>query len=213
MTITTRSPLTASPQTQDAELVREHVRELAPVLAAVEAESWHLSAWAGELALRLGTGQRLLVAGNGGSAAEAQHLTAELVGRFRDDRAPFSAIALSAETSSLTAIGNDYGFEDVFARQVHGHGRHGDVLLLLSTSGRSGNLLRAADTAREIGVTSWALTGPGPNPLAERCDDAICLPGPSAAVQECQLVAIHALCCVFDHRLSSDPATTGRSIS
>ena len=92
-------------------------------------------------------GQRLLAAGNGGSAAEAQHLTAELVGRFDGERVPFSAISLHAETSAVTAIANDYGYDDVFARQVRAHGRSGDVLMLLSTSGKSPNLLRAAEAA------------------------------------------------------------------
>lgn len=94
-----------------------------------------LARWGATLARRLTDGGRLLVAGNGGSAAEAQHLTAELVGKLRDDRQPFSAIALHAETSALTAIGNDYGYAEVFARQVRAHGRPDDVLLLLSTSG------------------------------------------------------------------------------
>ena len=96
------------------------------------------------LAELLPAGGRILVAGNGGSAAEAQHLTAELVGRMRDDRTPFSALALSAETSSLTAIANDYGYDEAFARQVRAHGRTGDVLLTLSTSGRSRSVIDAA---------------------------------------------------------------------
>ena len=111
-------------------------------------------------------GQRLLAAGNGGSAAEAQHLTAELVGRFDGERVPFSAISLHAETSAVTAIANDYGFEELFARQVRAHGRSGDVLMLLSTSGKSPNLLRAAEAAARLNITTWALTGPAPNPLA-----------------------------------------------
>lgn len=102
------------------------------------------------------------MAGNGGSAAEAQHLTAELVGKLHDDRQPLSAIALHAETSALTAIANDYGYTDVYARQVRAHGRPGDVLLLLSTSGTSPNLVAAAQAARDVGVTTWALTGAAP---------------------------------------------------
>lgn len=185
-----------------AELVAAHLAALAPVLDALAGEAGHLAAWARELLRRLDAGQRLLVAGNGGSAAEAQHLTAELVGRFDGDRRPFSAIALATETSSVTAIGNDYGFDEVFARQVRAHARPGDIVLLLSTSGRSRNLLRAAAAAADVCATSWALTGPGPNPLALACDDGIALPGPSANVQEAQLAAIHALCRVFDHELA-----------
>ena len=99
---------------------------------------------------------RLLAAGNGGSAAQAQHLTAELVGRYRADRPPFSAICLTAETSSLTAIANDYPADELFARQVEAHGRAGDVLVLMSTSGRSPNAVTAARRAKECGITVLA---------------------------------------------------------
>ena len=143
-------------------------------------------------------GQRLLAAGNGGSAAEAQHLTAELVGRFDGERVPFSAISLHAETSAVTAIANDYGFEELFARQVRAHGRSGDILLLLSTSGKSPNLLRAVETAARLDVTTWALTGTGPNPLALSCDEAVTIDSPAANAQECHLIALHAICRAFD---------------
>lgn len=179
-------------------LVADHVRAIETPLASLRNASGQVARWGATLAQRLGAGGRLLVAGNGGSAAEAQHLTAELVGRFHGDRPAYSAIALTADTSSLTAIGNDYGFEDVFARQVEAHGRRGDVLLLLSTSGRSPNLLAAARTARRLHVTSWAITGPAGNPLARAVDDALTLEGASPSVQEVELVAIHALCRAFD---------------
>jgi len=184
-----------------AGLVREHVRDLARTLDGLDRAAETLAGWGAELARRLHAGSRLLVAGNGGSAAEAQHLTAELVGRFDGERRPYSAIALHADGSSLTAIGNDYGYQEVFARQVTAHGRAGDVLVLLSTSGRSANLLRAAAAARAAGVTSWALTGPGPTPLAGLCDEAIALDGPSPSVQEAQLAAVHALCLVTEAEL------------
>ncbi len=186
----------------DSGVVENHVAALSPVLDALRAESDHIAAWGVELADRLNAGSRVLAAGNGGSAAEAQHLTAELVGRFDGERRAFSAIALNAETSSITAIGNDYGFDEVFARQVRAHARPGDLVVLLSTSGRSRNLLLAARAAAEVGATTWALTGPGPNPLTAECDDSIALPGPSASVQEAQLVAVHALCRVFDRQIS-----------
>jgi D-sedoheptulose 7-phosphate isomerase len=150
--------------------------------------------WGTSLATRLGAGSRLLVAGNGGSAAEAQHLTAELVGRFEGERRPLSAIALHAESSSFSAIGNDYGFEEVYARQVRAHARPGDVVLLFSTSGHSANLVAAAKAARGAYADSWALTGPGPNPLALACAEAVCLPGDTATVQETHLAALHMLC-------------------
>lgn len=144
-------------------------------------------------------GGRLLAAGNGGSAAQAQHLTAELVGRFQHERQPLSAIALHAETSSLTAITNDYGPAQMFARQVLAHGRAGDVFVGLSTSGRSGNVIAAADAARSIGMRVWGLTGPRPNPLADCCDDVIAVSARSTAtVQEMHLVVVHVLCAAID---------------
>jgi D-sedoheptulose 7-phosphate isomerase len=158
--------------------------------------------WGTQLARRLGRGARLLVAGNGGSAAQAQHLTAEIVGRYRDDRPPFSAIALHADTSSTTAIANDYGVEEVFARQTRAHGRDGDVLMLLSTSGASANLLTAATEAGRRGMGVWALTGPAPNPLAAASDEALCVAAPVAAtVQELHLVAVHMICEAFDRAI------------
>ncbi|WP_033037301.1 D-sedoheptulose-7-phosphate isomerase [Streptomyces monomycini] len=158
-----------------------------------------LAEWGTHLGTVLPVGGRLLAAGNGGSAAQAQHLTAELVGRYQQDRPAYSAISLHAETSSVTAIGNDYGFDQVFARQVAAHGRPGDVLLLLSTSGRSDNLLAAAETARDAELRVWALTGPRPNPLADAADEAVCVDSPSSAtVQEAHLIAVHILCEHFD---------------
>jgi len=163
--------------------------------------------WGTELARRLGGGARLLVAGNGGSAAQAQHLTAELVGRYRADRPTFSALALHADTSSTTAIANDYGVQEVFARQTAAHGRPGDVLLLLSTSGASANLLTAAERAHGLGVTVWALTGRAPNPLHLASDEALCVDAPVAAtVQELHLVAVHMLCESFDEAVERGEA-------
>lgn len=181
-----------------AAAVEAHLLSVLPSLASLRSQSPRLAAWGGELARRLLAGNRLLAAGNGGSAAEAQHLTAELVGRFDGERAPFSAISLHAETSAVTAIANDYGFEELYARQVRAHGRPRDVLMLLSTSGKSPNLLRAAETASRMGVTTWALTGPGPNPLSLTCDETIAIVGPAANAQECHLIALHAICLAFD---------------
>lgn len=184
-----------------------HLRGLRQALVAAEQHADRLAAWGAELATRLRAGQRLLVAGNGGSAAEAQHLAAEIVGRYRRERRAYSAIALTAETSSLTAIGNDYGFTEIFARQVRAHGRPEDVLVLLSTSGASQNLVEAAQVARGLGLQVWGLTGEGPNPLSAACTDAIAFRGPNPHVQECQLAAIHALCEVFDAVLAYDGRT------
>jgi D-sedoheptulose 7-phosphate isomerase len=180
---------------QPLSLLDAHLAGLAAALLPYREAAGKLSRWGRELAHTLNRGGRLLVAGNGGSAAEAQHLAAELVGKLRDDRVPLSAIALHAETSSLTAIGNDYGFEEVFARQVRAHGRPDDVLLLLSTSGRSANLIAAARAGSEMGMRCWAMTGPAPNPLAGACSDVLAVPSPDPQiVQELHLVSAHVLC-------------------
>ena len=183
------------------EAVAAHLAGLPRVLDALGGQADRLARWSQQLAECLLGGGRLLAAGNGGSAAEAQHLTAELVGRFDGERRPFSAIALHADTSSLTAIANDYGYDQSFARQVSAHARPGDIVILLSTSGRSRNLLLAAEAARRAGATSWAMTGAGPNPLAEGCDDALTLEGACANVQEGHLIALHALCCGFERQV------------
>lgn len=181
-----------------------HLDQLIHALRSPETGLWAARRWGRLLAAPLTAGHRLLVAGNGGSAAEAQHLTAELVGRYVADRPPLSAIALHAETSSLTAIGNDFGPAEAFARQVAAHGRPGDTLLVLSASGRSENVLAAASRARSLGIRVWAMTGPPPNPLASLADDAICVAAPdTATVQEVHLVAIHALCDALDAGVTS----------
>ena len=201
------APVTApaAPRRSSATVVDDHLDGLGVTLTALRAHAPRLSEWGTELAARLRRGQRLLAAGNGGSAAEAQHLTAELVGRYRGEREPLSAIALHADTSTITALGNDYGFVEIYARQVRAHGRPGDVLVLLSTSGRSDNLLAAAEVARALGVTVWSITGAEPNPLAEASDEAVCLPGATPSVQEAHLVAVHLLCEMVD-------AALGRSV-
>ncbi|RKQ93905.1 D-sedoheptulose 7-phosphate isomerase [Solirubrobacter pauli] len=178
---------------------RTHLDQLARPLDALYAQTDRLDRWGRELAHVLQSGGRLLAIGNGGSACQAQHLTAEIVGRYRDDRAPFAALALCTETSALTAIGNDYGIEELFARQVRGHGREGDVLLALSTSGRSPNIVGAVEAANALGLRTLALTGPSDNPLADVADDAVCIESPhTATVQELHLMAIHLVCAAFD---------------
>lgn len=180
-----------------------HVQALRKSLDSLEAEGMGLiRVWAGLLVGVAERGGRVLVAGNGGSAAQAQHLTAELVGRYCFDRAPISALALHAETSSLTAIVNDYGSDAIFSRQVLAHGRPRDVFVGLSTSGRSPNLLSAARVARQRGMRTLAFTGRAPNPLADAVDDALCVDADeTATIQEVHLVAIHMLCASLDERL------------
>lgn len=185
---------------------RAHLEALAATLAVLDADVDRVDAWGRRLAGVLTGGGRLLAAGNGGSAAQAQHLTGELVGRYRDDRPAFSALALHAEASSFTSITNDYGADEVFARQVRAHGRPGDVFLALSTSGRSGNVISAAEAARECGMVTWALTGPASNPLAECCDAAVCIDAPATAtIQEVHLVLIHVLCAAVDCEIGASP--------
>ncbi|MFC0005397.1 D-sedoheptulose-7-phosphate isomerase [Micromonospora siamensis] len=183
-----------------------HLAHLAEALLSYRECEGLLARWGRELAATLVAGGRLLVAGNGGSAAEAQHLTAELVGKLRHDREPLSAIALHAETSAMTAIGNDYGYDEVFARQVRAHGRPDDILLLLSTSGTSPNLLTAAHAGHATGLRTWAFTGPAPNPLADACHEALAVSSAdSQVVQELHLVSAHVLCEYVDWALTAVP--------
>jgi D-sedoheptulose 7-phosphate isomerase len=176
-----------------------HLEALTQALDALYADLGPLPRWASELAAVLEGDGRLLAVGNGGSAAQAQHLTSELVGRYCTERRPFSAIALHADASSVTAIANDYGIEEVFGRQVRAHGRPGDVLVALSTSGRSPNIVAAVAAARDAGLRTWALTGPAPNPLQAAADAALVVNAPrTATVQEVHLVAVHLLCELLD---------------
>ncbi|WP_298178533.1 SIS domain-containing protein [Saccharomonospora sp.] len=183
-------------------MIEEHFRALSDALHRMRATAPTIESWADHLAGVLTGGGRLLACGNGGSAAEAQHLTGELVGKFYHDRQPLSAIALHADTSAATAIVNDYGEHELYARQVRAHGRPGDVLVALSTSGRSQNVVTAAKMAHELGMVTWALTGPDPNPLTALCTDAIAVDADNVAtVQEIHLVVVHALCAQLDRRL------------
>ena len=137
----------------------------------------------------------IIFCGNGGSAADSQHLAAELVGRYLKDRAPLTAIALTADTAALTAIGNDYGYADVFARQLRGLGRPDDALIAMSTSGNSENVLRAVAAARELGIATIGLTGRTGGKLRAACDLAICVPSDETNhIQEMHIAIGHYLC-------------------
>lgn len=189
-----------------------HLAALRRPLDDLAGDVERIDRWGRHLAAVLGGGGRLLAVGNGGSAAQAQHLTSELVGRYRDDRPPFSALALHAETSALTAIANDYPPSELFARQVRAHGRAGDVLVALSTSGRSLNVLSAVEAAREAGLTAWALTGRPSNPLMEAADDAVVVDAPyTATVQEVHQVVVHLLCAAVDVSAGTSSALFERS--
>jgi D-sedoheptulose 7-phosphate isomerase len=170
-------------------------------LAALDRASHdaHLLAAAGEIGetivAALRAGNKLLIIGNGGSAADAQHIAAEIVGRYKQDRPAYAAIALTTDTSALTAIGNDNGFEQVFARQVAGLGQRGDVLLALSTSGRSPNILAALNTARKLGLVTIGFTGGRGKALGALCDHLLVAPSDDTAiVQQLHLAVAHGIC-------------------
>jgi D-sedoheptulose 7-phosphate isomerase len=155
------------------------------------------------IASALRSGNKLLLAGNGGSAADAQHIAAEIVGRYKKDRPAYAAIALTTDTSALTAIGNDYGFEQIFARQVEGLGRRGDVLLAFSTSGRSANILAALKVARQQGLVTVGFTGSKGTGMAASCDHLLMAPSDDTAViQQIHLTFAHGICDVIEQTLA-----------
>jgi D-sedoheptulose 7-phosphate isomerase len=161
-----------------------------------------LAAAAERVATALAAGGKVLLAGNGGSAADAQHIAGELVGRLNYDRPPVAAIALTTDSSVLTAIANDYGYAEVFERQVRGLGRAGDVLIVILTSGRSKNLLQAIDAARATGLLVIGLTGETGGDMVSCCD--LCLRVPSrvtSLIQQVHIIAAHVICGIVEERL------------
>lgn len=147
----------------------------------------------------LRSGNKILLCGNGGSAADAQHIAAELVGRYERERRSFPAIALNTDTSALTALSNDYGYDEVFARQVQGLATAGDLLIAISTSGKSPNIVKAAERARALNCRTIGLTGVSGEPLASRCDLAIVVPSErTARVQEAHITIGHLWCEMVD---------------
>lgn len=156
---------------------------------------------ANHLAQTLRSGGKILVAGNGGSAADAQHVAAEFLSRFELDRNPLPAIALTTDTSVLTAIGNDYGFEHIFERQVRGLGHKGDALIAISTSGRSSNVLAALRTARDIGMTTIGFSGSA-GEMHKTCDLLLAVPSTETAlIQQIHITAFHAICGIVERTL------------
>ena len=151
----------------------------------------------------LSTGHKLLIVGNGGSAADAQHIAAEIIGRYRRDRPAYAAIALTTDTSALTAISNDYGFERVFARQVEALGQRGDVLLALSTSGHSPNVLAALRAARTCGLLTIGFTGANGRAMGADCDHLLIAPADEAAIiQQIHLAVAHGICDFVEQKLA-----------
>jgi D-sedoheptulose 7-phosphate isomerase len=178
------------------------------VFDGIEAHAGEILTVAERLAQCLRVGNKILLCGNGGSAGDCQHLAAEFTGRFCDERAPLAALALTTDTSALTCIGNDYGFDHVFSRQVQALGRPGDCLIGISTSGRSVNVMRAMAVARDRGLSTIGLLGRDGGDLASLCDLAVVVPGSDTArIQEAHLFIEHALCALVEHALSEQPTT------
>lgn len=189
--------------------LNDYLAESAAVLAAIgEADFGPAMERATEtIAAALAAGRPLLVCGNGGSAADAIHIAGELVGRFLKERKAYNVIALSANAGVLTAWGNDYGFETVYSRQVEAHGREGAVLIAISTSGNSPNVLRAAETARAMGMAVVALTGAGGGRLAPLADILFDVPSQKTPlIQQGHLCLYHHLCGAVEARLADDGA-------
>jgi rfaE bifunctional protein nucleotidyltransferase chain/domain len=181
----------------------EDARTASDVLAADFVDA--LAEAAATVASCLALGGKVLLCGNGGSAADAQHLAGELVGRFQRERRAHPAIAITTDTSVLTALANDFGAGEIFARQVAALAVPGDVLIAISTSGRSENILRAVETAAGLGVTTLALVGPGASPLATAAEHTVVVPASSTPrVQELQLVTEHVLCECVEELLEGD---------
>lgn len=167
--------------------------------AFFDAEIDHILRQADDMAERLRRGCRILVCGNGGSAADAQHLAAELSGRYLKERRALAGIALTTDTSALTAIGNDYGFDQVFSRQVEALGRPGDLLIGISTSGNSPNVLKAVESAKQLGLRTLGLLGRDGGKLKDLVDDALIVPSPvTARIQEVHQMIYHFWCEALD---------------
>lgn len=199
------------------QLIREHAEEGARLrVAFLNAHAPVMEGAALAMARSLAAGGKILVCGNGGSAADAQHMTGELVGRFLLERPSLPAVALTVDSSVLTAVSNDYGYDEVFARQVRGLGRPGDVLVAVSTSGKSPNIVNALEAARDGGLIRVGLTGKGGGLMPPLCDWLLDVPHPlTPLVQEVHGAIVHLLCRLVDYYLFENavalqtPATQG----
>ncbi len=193
--------------------MRQHNSALQRALDSWQGSASQVAEAASAIVSAVRKGNKILTAGNGGSAADAQHFAAELVGRYKRERSPYPAIALTTDTSILTAIGNDYGYDDVFARQVGALGRAGDVFLAYTTSGESKNLLAAADEAHGRGMTVIALIGPGDSSLSRSADIALRMPATDTPIiQEMHLMATHLLCDLAEAELAAAEAQDSQAV-
>jgi D-sedoheptulose 7-phosphate isomerase len=183
-------------------VVEQRLQESVETISALIKQQEAIQSMADELVACLKNGNKLLICGNGGSAADSQHFAAELVGRLQRDRAPLPAMALSTDTSILTAIGNDYSYDEVFSKQVEALARPGDILIGISTSGRSGNVLKAVEAARRRQAKTFALSGKDGGPLAQAVDQAIVVPSrTSQHIQEGHIAIIHIWCEIIEDTL------------
>jgi D-sedoheptulose 7-phosphate isomerase len=189
---------------------RSHLADSLAAMQAASADEKFLDVMdriADEMAKALASGRKILLCGNGGSAADAQHIAGELLSRFEQDRAPWPAIALTTDSSVLTAIGNDYGYDQVFERQVRGLGVKGDVLIAISTSGRSPNVIRALDAARERELVTVGFTGTKDGDMDSRCDVLLRAPSDKTpVVQQIHITVAHIVCGLVERRLAGAKA-------
>ena len=193
-------------QALSTEIFLHNLYEHEHVLANMAALAPKVAEVARCMAQCLEAGGKILFCGNGGSAADAQHLAAEFTGRYGYDRRPLAALALHCDTSALTAIGNDYGFDQVYARQVRALGRSGDVLVGISTSGNSGNVLLAMEAARAAGLICVALTGQGGGKMAALADLLLAAPATrTPRIQEMHILLGHTLCGMVEQALCESP--------
>jgi D-sedoheptulose 7-phosphate isomerase len=196
-------------QQETKDPIAAHVKQSLAALERAHGDAALLAATRGIAAAMIGalrSGNKILLAGNGGSAGDAQHIAAEIVGRYKQERPGWAAIALTTDTSALTAIGNDYGFEQVFARQVEGLGQRGDVLLAISTSGRSPSIFNALLKARERGLTTMGFTGTKGQAMGELCDLLLVAPSDDTPIiQQIHLATAHGICAVVEQALMHTP--------
>ncbi|HEX6019738.1 MAG TPA: D-sedoheptulose 7-phosphate isomerase [Burkholderiaceae bacterium] len=180
----------------------QHLAQHRELFARLDAMAPDVARAAQRLSDTLRSGGKLMFCGNGGSAADSQHLASEFTGRFVDDRRPLAALALSTDSSALTCIANDYAFDQVFERQLRGLGRAGDVLVAISTSGKSPNVLRAVQAARELGIGAVGLLGRDGGPIKPLCDVALVVPSDTTArIQEAHIFIGHTLCAMVEETL------------
>ena len=185
--------------------IAQHIQQHQAAITALIPQENTIQTHGEMLIAALRAGGKILVCGNGGSAADAQHLAAELVGRFGHTRRGLPAIALTTDSSALTSIGNDFGFDAVFSRQIEARARPGDVLIGISTSGNSRNVLAAVNAARELGVTTLGLLGGTGGALKDKLDHALIAPSSDTPrIQECHILIAHIWCAMIDEAFMSN---------